>query len=36
MQAPDSQAHVSVTFNDGSLLPNGGLAVAALLAQEHS
>ena len=34
MQAWDDLAHVSVTFDDDTLLPSGGLAVAALLAQK--
>ena len=34
MQASHDLARVSVTFDDDTLLPNGGLAVAALLAQK--
>jgi hypothetical protein len=34
MQASHNLARVSVTFDDDPLLPNGGLSVAALLAQK--
>lgn len=34
MQASHDLARVSVTFDDDTLLRNGGLAVAALLAQK--
>jgi hypothetical protein len=34
MQASHNLERVSVTFDDDTLLPNGGLAVAALLAQK--